>query len=85
MPKKKTTKSVPAAEAASKPRKETKGIALVPGFENKAGRYELTRVEDDQAYYSFTNLQGRTVDAAMSVTVWRRMQQKADGTFQKTA
>ncbi len=62
-----------------------KAAPLVAGFENKVGRYELTRVEDDQAYYSFTNLQGRTVDAIMSVTMWRRMQARADATFQKTA
>jgi hypothetical protein len=85
MPKKKTTEKMSVAEPASKPKKATKGVVLVTNFENKAGRYELTRVEDDQAYYSFTNLQGRTVDAVMSATMWRRMQQKADGTFQKTA
>jgi hypothetical protein len=30
-------------------------------FENKAGRYELIRVEDDHVYYSFTNRKGKTV------------------------
>lgn len=85
MPKKKTTERTPVAESAPKPKKAPKGVPLMAGFENKAGHYELTRVEGDQAFYSFTNLQGRTVDAAMSLTMWRRMQQRADTTFQKIA
>jgi hypothetical protein len=58
---------------------------LVAMFENKAGHYELTRVENNQAYYSFTNLHGRTVDAIMSATMWRRMQGRADAGLQETA
>jgi hypothetical protein len=61
------------------------GVPLVAGFENKVGRYELVRVDGDQAYYSFTNRQGRTVDAIMSATMWRRMQARADTTYQETA
>lgn len=68
MPKKKTDE---------KPNKPAKTPPLVTKFENKAGHYELIRVDGDQAYYSFTNLHGKTVDAVMTVTMWRRMQQKA--------
>ena len=76
--------------AAAKPRANgsdvvQKGAPLAPGFENKAGRYELIRVDGDQASYSFTNRQGRTVDATMSAIMWRRMQARADTTFQETA
>jgi hypothetical protein len=60
-------------------------VALMAGFENKVGRYELTRVDGEQAYYSFTNRLGKTADAIMSVTMWRRMQARADATFQETA
>jgi hypothetical protein len=59
-------------------------VPLIPGFENKVGRYELVRVDGNQAYYSFTNRQGRTVDSIMSVTMWGRMQARADATFQET-
>jgi hypothetical protein len=52
--------------------------ALKPVFENKAGRYELIRVDGDQAHYSFTNRQKRTVDATMPVVMWLRMQARAD-------
>jgi hypothetical protein len=95
MPKKKTAEIVrtldskapappmpPAVVAGSGPKKQLP--PLVPGFENKVGRYELTRVDGDQAYYSFTNRQGRTADAIMSVTMWRRMQARADATVQET-
>jgi hypothetical protein len=82
----------PAAAPASMPKKRLpdgsapqKVVALVAGFENKVGRYELTRVDGDQAYYSFTNRLGRTADAIMSVTMWRRMQARADATYQETA
>ena len=96
MPKKKTAEIVrrldgkvpvrpmpPAVTAAPTPKKPV--VPLVAGFENKVGRYELTRVDGDQAYYSFTNRQGRTADAIMSVTMWQRMQARADATFQETA
>jgi hypothetical protein len=46
-------------------------------FENKAGRYELIRIDSGQAYYSFTNHQDKTVDAAMPVLTWRKMQERA--------
>ena len=58
-------------------KKTGKAAPLMSGFENKAGRYELIRVEGDQAFYSFTNLHGKTADAVMSVTMWRRMQTRA--------
>jgi hypothetical protein len=49
---------------------------IAAAFDNKAGRYELIRVEDGQAHYSFTNRQGKTVDATMPLIMWRRMQAK---------
>ena len=54
-------------------------------FENKAGRYELNRVEDGQAFYSFTNHQQRTVDATMPVVTWRKMQERADPALKESA
>jgi hypothetical protein len=58
---------------------------LPPSFENKAGRYELIRVAGDQAYYTFTNRHNKTVDAAMPVLMWRKMQQRAVGTYKESA
>jgi hypothetical protein len=46
-------------------------------FENKAGRYELIRIDNAQAYYSFTNRAGKTVDAIMPILQWQRMQVRA--------
>jgi hypothetical protein len=46
-------------------------------FENKAGRYELIRIDNAQAYYSFTNRAGKTVDAIMPALQWQRMQERA--------
>jgi len=70
------------AAAAPGPKRLPKDSAaenppVASAFENRAGRYELVRVADGQAYYSFTNRQGRNVDAVMPVTVWRRMQERA--------
>src|SRR5271169_5830063 len=56
--------------AADRPR-------VAAAFENKAGRYELIRVTDELTYYSFTNRQGKTVDATMSVIMWQRMHARA--------
>jgi hypothetical protein len=56
-----------------------------PAFENKAGRYELIRVDGGQAYYSFTNRQEKTVDATMSVITWRKMQERALAALKETA
>ena len=61
------------------------GPPLIPAFENKVGHYDLIRVDGEQAYYSFTNRDGRTTDAVMSVTMWRRMQSRAEATFKETA
>lgn len=55
------------------------------GFENKAGRYELIRIDGGQAYYSFTNRQEKTVDAAMPIFTWRKMQKRAEAEFKETA
>ena len=54
-------------------------------FENKAGRYELVRVNNGQAYYSFTNHLEKTVDATMSIITWRKMQERADAALKETA
>ena len=55
---------------------------LPAAFENKAGRYELIRIDNGQAYYSFTNRYQKTVDATMPVIMWRKMQERA---FKETA
>ena len=55
------------------------------GFENKAGRYELIRVDGDQAYYSFTNHNEKTVDATMPIITWRKMQSRADAGLKESA
>ena len=60
-------------------------IYTIPAaFENKAGRYELIRVEDGQAYYTFTNRQAKSVDATMPVITWRKMQERA-AAYEETA
>jgi len=51
--------------------------ALVPSFRNKAGQYELARIEDHTAYYRFTNHYGQKTEAAMPVITWRRLQEHA--------
>ncbi len=73
---------VKPGKASIKPRqKQGKEIPLQTpvgtAFENRAGRYELIRVEAGQAYYSFTNRQGKTIDAVMPVIMWQRMQDRA--------
>ncbi len=50
---------------------------VAPAFENRAGRYELIRIEADQVYYSFTNRHGKTVDAVMPLIMWQRIQDRA--------
>lgn len=45
-------------------------------FENKAGRYELVRIEGNMAYYNFTNHHGHTTDAVMPVRTWCRLQER---------
>ena len=74
----------PPAMAANVPVKEN-NAGVKAAFENKAGKYELIRVDGDQAHYSFTNLQAKTVDATMSVVMWQRMQARADSTLKETA
>ncbi len=84
-----TCPSQPAANRQAKPgkasikprQKQGKGIPVQTpvgtAFENRAGHYELIRVEAGQAYYSFTNRQGKTIDAVMPVIMWQRMQDRA--------
>jgi hypothetical protein len=85
MPKKK-----PSSKRAEKVVRIPKSGALdlsqfPPGFENKAGRYELIRVDKGQAYYSFTNHQKKTVDATMSIVTWRKMQERASAALKESA
>jgi hypothetical protein len=54
-------------------------------FENKAGRYELIRVQDGQAFYSFTNHLQKRVDATMPVVTWRKMQERAQAALKESA
>lgn len=54
-------------------------------FVNKAGRYELIRINGGQAYYSFTNHQEKTVDATMSIITWRKMRERAGAGLKETA
>jgi len=54
-------------------------------FENKAGHYELIRVDSGQAYYSFTNHLAKTVDATMSVVTSRKMQERAAAALNESA
>ncbi len=51
-------------------------VAVAQSFENKAGRYELIRIEGDRLRYAFTNHQGHRIEADMAVAAWRRMQAK---------
>ena len=87
MPKKKITEIVrtlskPVAAVAPS---TAKTAPVKTTFENKAGKYELIRVDGGQAYYSFTNRREKTVDAAMSVIMWQRMQERADAALEETA
>jgi len=59
------------------PRSRDRLVALAQAFENKAGHYELTRVDGETAYYSFTNRNGHRADATMTVVCWRRLQERA--------
>ncbi|HEY3838494.1 MAG TPA: hypothetical protein VGL72_18065 [Bryobacteraceae bacterium] len=80
-----------AAAGAKKPAASPKSVTAADlsqfptAFENKAGRYELIRVDGEQAYYSFTNHLDKTVDAAMPVLMWKKMQERAVAAFKETA
>ena len=55
------------------------GLGGGPGttsFENKAGRYQLVRVEENMVHYTFTNHSGHQIDAAMPMATWRRLQER---------
>ena len=78
----------PAAASAAIPEAESASEDLSqfpPVFENKAGHYELIRVDRGQAFYSFTNHDKKTVDATMSVVMWRKMQERAASALKETA
>jgi hypothetical protein len=51
-------------------------LAVAQTFDNKAGHYELIRVEGNTAHYTFTNHQGHQTDATMAVMTWRRLQER---------
>jgi hypothetical protein len=87
MPKKKVAQIVrkPKEKSPKAPAPSEDLSQFPPGFENKAGRYELIRVDAGQAYYSFTNHQEKTVDATMSVVTWRKMQERAAAAYNEIA
>ena len=45
-------------------------------FENKAGRYQLIRVDGDMVYYTFANHHGQQTEAVMPMATWRRLQER---------
>ena len=47
-----------------------------PNFENKAGRYELARIDGNMAHYHFTNHQGHKTEAVMPLSTWMRLQER---------
>ncbi|MBZ5575115.1 MAG: hypothetical protein LAP40_00985 [Acidobacteriia bacterium] len=49
-------------------------------FENKAGRYQLARVEAEMVYYTFTNHHGQQTQAVMPLVTWRRLQERVQTT-----
>jgi len=51
-------------------------VHVPPAFENKAGRYQLVRLDGKMAHYQFTNHQGHKTDAVMPVATWMRLQEK---------
>lgn len=59
------------------PRSQERLVALAQTFENKAGHYQLMRVEGETAHYTFTNHQGHCAEATMTITCWRRLQERA--------
>jgi hypothetical protein len=72
----------PGAERNSQNFSEATSIRHTPQnilnrFENKAGRYELIRVDNGRVLYSFTNQQGKTVDSIMPLIMWQRVAARA--------
>src|SRR5215469_6053973 len=57
-------------------KREGRLLAVPQTFDNKAGHYELTRVEGNTAFYSFTNHQGHRTDATMTLMTWRRLHER---------
>ena len=51
-------------------------VHVPPAFENKAGRYELARIDGNMAHYHFTNHQGQKTEAVMPVSTWMRLQER---------
>ncbi len=72
------TKRTPSAKGRIGPRSRERLVALAQAFVNKAGRYELVRVDGETAFYTFTNHQGQRADATMTVMTWRRLQERAE-------
>lgn len=82
----KTKRPVVGGTSARRPTAAAESIYSIPAvFENKAGRYELIRVDGGQAYYTFTNRQSKTTDATMPVITWRKMQERAAAAYEETA
>ena len=75
-----------AVETKASPAGAGEDLSQLPAsFENKAGRYELVRIEDGQACYTFTNRQNKTVDATMPIVTWRKMQERAGAALKESA
>jgi hypothetical protein len=53
------------------------GLKIITCFDNRAGQYELIRVDDGRVHYSFTNWQGKTVDAIMPLIMWQKIAARA--------
>jgi tetratricopeptide (TPR) repeat protein len=58
------------------PRMADRLVAVAQTFDNKAGHYELIRIEGNTAYYAFTNHQGHRTEATMALMTWRRLQER---------
>jgi hypothetical protein len=74
MPTKTTRKGAVRGRVVSKPRERLAAVAQT--FDNKAGHYELVRIEGNTAFYTFTNHQGHRTDATMAVMTWCRLQER---------
>jgi len=62
-----------AAPGRIVPHTDDRVAAVAQAFENKAGRYELLRIEGNRAHYAFTNHQGHRTEAELALTAWQRM------------
>ena len=72
-----------AAEPGPKPAQRGSGgslrekLELPAAFENKAGKYELIRIDGEEVYYEFTNRHGVTASRVMPAVTWRILGSRA--------